>query len=617
MGDWTYGRFEVRAKLPTGQGLWPAIWMLPTNDAYGGWAASGEIDILELVGHEPDKVHGTLHYGAPFPGNVFSGSSFTLPTGDFSTTFHTFALEWEPHEIRWFVDGVQYASRSSWWSSGGAFPAPFDQPFHMLLNVAVGGNWPGNPNGSTQFPQVMEIDYVRVYQEGVAPPQCTLEFDTMEHADPFNNDWFVFGGPNGSGSIFSVGGDVPPFDGGANSLGTSFNSGGSPGFQGGFGRTNRLDLNDATHFEFWISPDAGVDGSLEINLQDDDNGDDTIPATPNGGDDEFQAVLTVGGPSADIEAGAGWQYMILPLADFVDDNSYLWGGNGVLDPVPTASGGNGQLINVVVALLSTNGGDTTFRTDAWRFTRRTGSISGVLWSDLDGDGQQSVEPGLAGVQVELVDPLRGNVLSTTTTNASGDYTLTNATEGTSLVRVVAGTLPSGSTATHDPDGVGSFGEATLVLLCEEALTGQDFGFFVPTSLGTRVCSPAMPNSSGQSARLDILGSASLAQGNLTFQASQLPPNQFGLFITSKTPGSNPFSAGVLCISSPIGRFTGPGLISNSGTQGEFAVTLDPNQIWPVASVGAPVVGETWFFTTWFRDGGGSSNFTDAISLTFQ
>jgi hypothetical protein len=219
--------------------------------------------------------------------------------------------------------------------------------------------------------------------------------------------------------------------------------------------------------------------------------------------------------------------------------------------------------------------------------------------------------------VELVDPLRGNVLSTATTNASGDYTLTNATEGTSLVRVVPETLPSGSTATHDPDGMGTFAEATLVLACEEALTGQDFGFFVPTSLGTRICSPSIPNSSGQPARLDIVGSASLAQGNLTFRASQLPLHQFGMFITSRTPGSNPFSAGVLCLSSPIGRFTGPGLISNSGALGEFAVTLDPNQIWPVASVGAPVVGETWFFSTWFRDGSLGSNFTDAISLTFE
>lgn len=163
-GDWTYGRVDVRARLPIGQGLWPAIWMLPTDEVYGTWAASGEIDIVELVGHEPNRVHGTLHYGGPAPANTFSGSAFTLPSGTFADAFHTFSLEWEEGEIRWYVDGQRYQTQTDWRSTGAAFPAPFDQRFHLVLNVAVGGNWPGNPDATTVFPQSMDIDWVRVYR---------------------------------------------------------------------------------------------------------------------------------------------------------------------------------------------------------------------------------------------------------------------------------------------------------------------------------------------------------------------------------------------------------------------------------------------------------------------
>jgi len=151
-GDWRYGRVDVRARLPTGRGLWPAIWMLPSDDRYGTWAAGGEIDIMELVGHEPNRVHGTLHYGGEWPDNTFSGAPFSLSSGTFADRFHTFTLEWEEGEIRWYVDGRHYQTQTEWYSTGGPFPAPFDQPFHLLLNVAVGGNWPGYPDARTTFP---------------------------------------------------------------------------------------------------------------------------------------------------------------------------------------------------------------------------------------------------------------------------------------------------------------------------------------------------------------------------------------------------------------------------------------------------------------------------------
>ena len=166
-GDWTYGRFEVKARLPTGQGLWPAIWLLFSEDTYGGWAASGEIDIMEAIGSEPGEVFGTIHYGGQFPGNVFSSTPFELAFGTFDERPYVFAVEWEEGEIRWYVNNVLYATKTSadWFTTGSDRPsAPFDHDFHLILNVAVGGNLPGAPGPDTTFPQSMEVDYVRVYQ---------------------------------------------------------------------------------------------------------------------------------------------------------------------------------------------------------------------------------------------------------------------------------------------------------------------------------------------------------------------------------------------------------------------------------------------------------------------
>ena len=162
--DWKYCRVEVRAQLPTGRGIWPAIWMLPAQEKYGTWVASGEIDIVELVGHEPNKVHGTLHFGGKWPKNVEAGKPFTLAKGTFADDFHVFALEWEPDAIRWYVDGELYQTQTKWHSEGGPFPAPFDHAFYLILNISVGGQWPGPPDATTVFPQRMLVDYVRVYQ---------------------------------------------------------------------------------------------------------------------------------------------------------------------------------------------------------------------------------------------------------------------------------------------------------------------------------------------------------------------------------------------------------------------------------------------------------------------
>jgi beta-glucanase (GH16 family) len=163
-GDWKYGRIDVRAKLPVGKGIWPAIWMLPTDEAYGGWASSGEIDIMELVGHEPNTYHGTLHYGDSWPKNKHSGKPYKLSAGSFADEFHVYSIDWKEGEISWYLNGKLWQTQNKWSSAKGKFPAPFDKRFHLILNLAVGGNWPGPPNKDTQFPARLVVDYIRVYQ---------------------------------------------------------------------------------------------------------------------------------------------------------------------------------------------------------------------------------------------------------------------------------------------------------------------------------------------------------------------------------------------------------------------------------------------------------------------
>ena len=160
-----YGRIEARMKLPSGQGLWPAFWLLPQDDVYGTWAASGEIDVMEAINlgaSGGNTVHGTIHYGGQWPNNTYSGGGYAVPANA-SDVFHTYAFEWDETQMRWYVDDVMYLMQNSWSSTGAAFPAPFNETFYILFNVAVGGNWPGAPNSSTTFPVSLEVDYVRVY----------------------------------------------------------------------------------------------------------------------------------------------------------------------------------------------------------------------------------------------------------------------------------------------------------------------------------------------------------------------------------------------------------------------------------------------------------------------
>lgn len=163
-----YGRVEARIKLPKGRGIWPAFWMLGSNFHSIGWPACGEMDIMENVGTEPSRVHGSLH-GPGYSGSNPLTGVFTLARNErFSDGFHTFAIEWEPDTIRFYVDDILYETQSADRLPAGTHWV-FDHPFYLVLNVAVGGYWPGNPDSTTRFPTRMLVDYVRVYQLKDAP----------------------------------------------------------------------------------------------------------------------------------------------------------------------------------------------------------------------------------------------------------------------------------------------------------------------------------------------------------------------------------------------------------------------------------------------------------------
>ncbi len=160
--DIKYGKLEASIKLPFGQGIWPAFWMMPSCDIYGGWPSSGEIDIMEYLGHQQNKCYATCHFGNSPTDKSSIGNSYTLASGNFSDDFHLFSIEWSENNIKWFVDNNQILEIDD--PDVGNYIYPFNEEFHFILNVAVGGNWPGYPDASTTFPQVMEVEYVKAFQ---------------------------------------------------------------------------------------------------------------------------------------------------------------------------------------------------------------------------------------------------------------------------------------------------------------------------------------------------------------------------------------------------------------------------------------------------------------------
>ncbi|WP_339207823.1 carbohydrate binding domain-containing protein [Paenibacillus sp. FSL K6-3182] len=195
-----YGKFEARIKLPAGQGLWPAFWMMPKDSEYGGWASSGEIDIMEARGRVPGEVDGTIHFGKNAPNNKITGAQYEFPQGEDITGYHTYSLEWEPGELRWYVDGNLFQTLNDWNSWGAdqpekyAFPAPFDKEFYIILNLAVGGNYDGGlkPDPSLLSAQ-MEIDYVRAYELTGRPYKVPVEPMLVKDSFPQNGKTAIDG----------------------------------------------------------------------------------------------------------------------------------------------------------------------------------------------------------------------------------------------------------------------------------------------------------------------------------------------------------------------------------------------------------------------------------------
>ena len=160
----TYGRIEARISLPAINGMWPAFWMLPEKSPYGGWASSGEIDIMEAKGRLPDQFGGAIHYGGS--PNTYSGTgNYTFPNDETIENFHVYAVEWKENEISWYCDGKLVKSLTQWHSARGEYPAPFNVDFYILLNLAVGGNFDRGTMPPDDFvSSEMKIDYVRVYK---------------------------------------------------------------------------------------------------------------------------------------------------------------------------------------------------------------------------------------------------------------------------------------------------------------------------------------------------------------------------------------------------------------------------------------------------------------------
>ena len=194
--DFTYGKVVARAKVPEGQGLWPAIWMMPKDEGfYGQWPKCGEIDIMEVLCSNTKTAYGTIHYGEP---HAEQQGIYNLESGSFSEDFHEFSVEWEPGEMRFYIDGNLYHTVNDWFTAvkdeeEKPYPAPFNQPFFVQMNLAVGGTWPGNPDETTDFDKAeFEIDYVRVYQK----PEYDMNVTKPEvnYREPLEDGNYIYNG---------------------------------------------------------------------------------------------------------------------------------------------------------------------------------------------------------------------------------------------------------------------------------------------------------------------------------------------------------------------------------------------------------------------------------------
>ena len=441
-----YGRIEASIKMPAGQGLWPAFWMLSQDSDYlcDGepcvWAAIGEIDIVEAVnlgGTGGNEIFGTIHYGGEFPNNQSTETRYT-PSVNITESFNTYAVEWDEFEIRWYFNGLLYAMQNSWDSDadGKDFPAPFDQDFYVLFNLAVGGNFPGSPNGTTPFPSTMEVDWVRVYSGEEPPPVDPADRGLIPEviisaADGAAPDLVVGFDPFGSGT-----GIVENFAGDssfANVVQVTVGGGYGGGALAQVGLTGQ-DAGFATGFDEFLFKVKGLDADNTIlaKLEEPFPG----PSIP------VQVDLTA--PPAGVtvtDLGDGWSQVVIPVSAYGDvstfsqavfqtlDGAYAQGDIFYLADIGfnNADGGGGA------GEIAVNGGF------------ESGDFTG--WTQFEAvPGDQTVNTGMAG-----------------DTSSEGTFHLeinNTAAGANSLIkqeRVGAGTVAPGIAWTVTFDARGTFG----------------------------------------------------------------------------------------------------------------------------------------------------------------
>ena len=305
-----YGRIEASIKFPSGQGLWPAFWMLSQDSPYGEWAASGEIDVAEAVnldGTGGNEIFGTIHFGGEGQvGQNQSAETRYTPGFDVTADFHNYAFEWDEFEMRWYIDGMLFKMENSWSSTAAPYPAPFDQPFHVLFNLAVGGDFPGSPNGTTPFPATLEVDWVRVYSgadnyvpadPGTVPDVVIYATDPNVPVDLVSGVDYTGLEPFGSGSSFNNDNtsdrDFSPALGVTTGAGYGVQVGqlGIVGFTAGF----------ATGYE-----------SLEFKAKNLNNDLIRVKFDPSGG----YLDIDLASSSYSTALGNGWYQVSIPVADF-------------------------------------------------------------------------------------------------------------------------------------------------------------------------------------------------------------------------------------------------------------------------------------------------------------
>lgn len=385
-GDFKYGRIEVRAKMPHGQGSWPAVWMMPTDDVYGGWPRSGEIDIVEAVnlgvenedGEPETRVYGTLHYGQVWPDNAESGKEYTLPDGASPTDdFNTYTIEWQEGEIRWYVNDYLYQTQMQsqvrynsndqvvglrhrgWFAElynqvSGELEttydaAPFDQRFHLIMNLAVGGNWPENVNNlgidedAFADGQVFEIDYVRVYECSTNPATgrgCDTirsgykDEDTLvtglapipvPPSDGVRRNLIIFDGtPNPNWAAWDCCGDSTPNP----EIVTDPDVGNAylftvsePTVNGFISRAEFLDPEEGTPSPFDASPileDGSVSFSMKVTAQPNDPGSAWLFKVESNGTSEVEIPISSSTEGLD-PATDTWQTYTFPLQALSDE----------------------------------------------------------------------------------------------------------------------------------------------------------------------------------------------------------------------------------------------------------------------------------------------------------